>query len=674
MSASSASHSCPTCGAPLPANAPGRLCPACLLRRVAAPTEPGPGGPAHRLPPPPLATVAATFPQLEVLELIGQGGMGCVFKARQPQLNRFVALKILPEALARDPAFAARFTREAQTLAALSHPNIVTIHDFGQAGGFFYLLMEFVDGVNLREALRGGRFAPEQALAMVPPLCDALQFAHDRGVIHRDIKPENLLLDRDGRVKVADFGIARLLAAEAGPPRPSPDTLAPLPGGSRGERANRVEGQPSPGLTGDSAAGTPGYMAPEQRTSPHRVDRRADIYSLGVVLYEMLTGELPGQPLDPPSRRIHVDVRLDEIVLRALEREPERRYQQASAVKTAVETVQTSAPPQATASAPPGAGAAMTPPTGDSRRQRKLWYGFLVSVLGLPVGLLMGLPVVWGLALAGIIVGAAKLGFFGGAVSPLPALLRAILPATLVVGRGAFGPRSRGGSPADARERRRRFAIIAGIVLLVVAIPSTVTFLTLGVLRLVRSAPARPMAAISPPTAGFDATREVVLRRDGDLAEAFLDLETGRVASAPEDLVRSLKAAGHLSGRGTVSILPVLEWMRTNHVDLVCRDGPSGLTLVDGMGLLVAAPAAAGAAFESRSAGEVAGLSAALAEVLAVHTNREPGNVAMFWFEPHTSEHTWGIRTRTGRAGLIEVRPEDVRSDSIRFRYKLVDR
>ena len=120
----------------------------------------------------------------------------------------------LPEALGRDAAFASRFAREARALASLSHPNIVTIHDFGQANGFFYLLMEFVDGVNLRQALCGGRFTSEQALAIVPPICDALQYAHERGIVHRDIKPENLLPDKHGQVKIADFGIAKIVGGE----------------------------------------------------------------------------------------------------------------------------------------------------------------------------------------------------------------------------------------------------------------------------------------------------------------------------------------------------------------------------------------------------------------------------------------------------------------------------
>ena len=153
-------------------------------------------------------SVRAAFPQLEILELVGSGGMGVVYHARQPQLDRHVALKILPQSLGSDPAFAERFNREARFLARLSHPNIVAVHDFGQSQGFCYLLMEFVDGVNLREAMRSGRFSPAEALALIPGICDALQYAHSQGVLHRDIKPENLLLDAHGRIRIVDFGVA----------------------------------------------------------------------------------------------------------------------------------------------------------------------------------------------------------------------------------------------------------------------------------------------------------------------------------------------------------------------------------------------------------------------------------------------------------------------------------
>jgi len=288
-----------------------------------------------QLPLPP-DQIAPHFPQLEILECLGRGGMGVVYQARQKSLNRLVALKLLAPERVGDAKFAERFTREAQALAALNHPNIVTIHDFGQAGGFYFLLMEFVDGLNLRQLLRGRKFTPEEALAIVPPLCDALQFAHDRGIVHRDIKPENLLLDKAGRIKVADFGIAKMLGAEDRAGRPLPADAPNAADGAHG--VTRPATKPS-ALTGGQAIGTPSYSAPEQKTDPQRVDSRADIYSLGVVFYELLTGELPGMPLQAPSKKVQIDVRLDEVVLRALEQQPELRYQQASVLKTQVETI-----------------------------------------------------------------------------------------------------------------------------------------------------------------------------------------------------------------------------------------------------------------------------------------------------------------------------------------------
>src|SRR5262245_33114708 len=298
--------------------------------------------PSGRFVAPDPPELAAYFPQLEILELLGHGGMGAVYKARQRQLNRLVALKILPTETAEVPAFAERFQREAQALAQLNHPHIVTVHDFGEAladsrstdavHGLYYFLMEFVDGSNLRRLLESGHLAPHEALAIVPQICDALQYAHDEGVVHRDIKPENILIDRKGRVKIADFGLAKLL----GRPRESF------------------------GLTGSNQVmGTPHYIAPEQVERPLAVDHRADIYSLGVVFYEMLTGELPLGRFAPPSQKVHVDVRLDDVVLRSLEKEPERRYQQASEVKTDVER-SPAAGPAVAATAPPVP--ARTPP------------------------------------------------------------------------------------------------------------------------------------------------------------------------------------------------------------------------------------------------------------------------------------------------------------------------
>jgi predicted Ser/Thr protein kinase len=300
---------CPRCGVPIPADAPGGQCPKCLLQAVAAPTEPTLPAPDGR-DWPTLEEVQAAFPELQLEGEIGRGGMAVVFKARQAHLDRPIALKILAPWLAGEPGFAERFSREARVLAKLNHPNIVTIHDFGQAARFFYLLMEFVDGVNLRQAMRAGRFTPEQALGLVPKICDALQYAHGEGVLHRDIKPDNILLDAKGRVKIADFGIAKL--------------------------AGESE-LPSMLTRSGMHLGTPAYMAPEQMVNPGDVDHRADIYSLGVVLYEMLTGELPLGRFAAPSEKSAVDGRIDEIVFRTLEKERERRYQSADEMKTRVE-------------------------------------------------------------------------------------------------------------------------------------------------------------------------------------------------------------------------------------------------------------------------------------------------------------------------------------------------
>ena len=330
---------CPKCGVALPSSATAGLCPRCLMAEAMVPTQADtePAIVRKALAP---EELAPHFPQLEILDYLGRGGMGVVYKARQKSLNRLVALKLLAPERVGDAQFAERFTREAQALAALNHPNIVTIYDFGQAGGFYYLLMEYVDGLNLRQLLGTRKFTPEEALAIVPPLCDALQFAHDQGIVHRDIKPENLLLDKAGRVKVADFGVARILSAANG-------------GGATG-----TTGMPQ-SLT-QSTLGTPAYCAPEQKADPQRADSRADIYSLGVVFYELLTGELPGTPLQPPSRKVQIDVRLDEVVLHALEKEPERRYQQASVLKTQVETIAATPQTAGVSAAKPSAPGVLT--------------------------------------------------------------------------------------------------------------------------------------------------------------------------------------------------------------------------------------------------------------------------------------------------------------------------
>jgi hypothetical protein len=269
------------------------------------------GGTSRFVPPEP-EELAGCFPDLEILECIGRGGMGCVYKARQRHLDRLVALKILPSELGNDPAFAERFAREARTLARLAHPNIVIIHDFGQACGMYYLVMEYMDGMNLRELMQAGGVSPAETLKIVPQLCSALQYAHDEGVVHRDIKPENILFDRRGHVKLADFGLVKLVTRT--------DLDVSL-------TASR------------QAMGTPYYMAPEHWKGSHHVDHRADIYGLGVVFYEMLTGELPLGRFDPPSQKASVDPRLDEVVMRSMQSNPANRYQQAKELGRDIERI-----------------------------------------------------------------------------------------------------------------------------------------------------------------------------------------------------------------------------------------------------------------------------------------------------------------------------------------------
>lgn len=313
---------CPKCGEPFTESANHDLCPVCLMgvaMNWTQATQPV-TAPQKLLTP---EELAPHFPQLEVLELIGRGGMGVVYKAKQKSLDRFVALKLLSPDTEKDRAFAQRFATEARALAQLVHQNIVTVYDFGERGDFYYLLMEYVDGVNLRQAMQAGRITPEQALAIVPPVCEALQYAHERGIVHRDIKPENLLLNKQGQIKIADFGIAKMVGHT-----------------ESNEETYGITREPHATFIG----GTPPYMAPEQkeRAAP---DHRADIYSLGVVLYELLTGELPTASLQPPSERIQVDVRLDEIVLRALEKSPELRFQTAADFRTQLATIHYSAQP-----------------------------------------------------------------------------------------------------------------------------------------------------------------------------------------------------------------------------------------------------------------------------------------------------------------------------------------
>jgi tRNA A-37 threonylcarbamoyl transferase component Bud32 len=369
-------NTCPNCGAPVPAGAPEGLCPKCVLVAAASGGE-EPSSPTETSEIPSLQRVAAAFPNLEIFELIGRGGMGFVFKARQPHLDRFVALKLLPDKLARDPRFAERFNREGRMLARLNHPNIVSIYDFGATEHFYFLLMEFVEGVNLRQAMQAGRFTPAEALRVVPKICEALQYAHEKGILHRDIKPANILLDVRGQVKIADFGIAKLVGDE------KPDVTLTATG---------------------VALGTPHYMAPEQLENPSEVDHRADIYSLGVVFYEMLTGELPIGRFAAPSSKTPVGANVDEVVFRTLEKDRERRYQSAGEMKTQVEHLDTEPVTNIPGEARP------------KRHSRRSMYGASLVGLSLPIPLLLLASILTGTGGIGageLWLAIASIGLFG---------------------------------------------------------------------------------------------------------------------------------------------------------------------------------------------------------------------------------------------------------------------
>jgi len=246
-----------------------------------------------------------------VENLLARGGMGAVYKGMQLRLDRAVAIKIMRRDQGRDHGFEQRFQREALAMATLNHPNIVSVIDYGEAGpDYLYIVMELVDGADLMEVIRSGGMTQEMAILLLPQICDALQFAHDHGIIHRDIKPGNIMLTRDGRVKIADFGLAKRHDVE------------------------------SSFLTKSGAGmGTPAYAAPEQLVAEEEIDHRADIYALGVMIYQMITGQLPRGAWKPPSEQVACDPHWDEIVNQAMQSDPGDRYQQAREVKTDVSRI-----------------------------------------------------------------------------------------------------------------------------------------------------------------------------------------------------------------------------------------------------------------------------------------------------------------------------------------------
>lgn len=242
--------------------------------------------------------LAGLFPEFEIGERLGAGGMGVVFRARQKSLDRSVAIKVLNPKTQGDADFEERFEREAKAMAMLGHPNIVGIHDFGIRGPYHFLVMEHVEGRDLQKLIRSGSLDSDLAFSIIHQVCDALHHAHERGIVHRDLKPGNILVGHDGVAKIGDFGLAQIGQTDGDVPL----TMA------------------------NAAMGTPAYMAPEQLTDARTSDARSDIFALGVVVYEILTGSPPAGNFPPPTSRLpHRNRRLDEAVLRAMDPDPANR-------------------------------------------------------------------------------------------------------------------------------------------------------------------------------------------------------------------------------------------------------------------------------------------------------------------------------------------------------------
>ena len=303
--------------------------------------------------------------QYEILGAIGEGGMGEVYRARDPRLDREVAIKVLSPKLATDPGALARFEREAMSVAKLSHPNILAIHEFGQQGAVSFVVAELVDGETLRARLQAGPLAPRRAVAYALQIARGIAAAHARGIVHRDLKPENVMITRDDQVKILDFGLAKPVD----------------PSGSEVTRA------PSVATTAGTVMGTFGYMAPEQ-VRGLAVDHRADIFAFGAVLYEMLSGVrafkgetaadtmtaiLTNDPPDLDTARLSISPGLERIARRCLEKSPELRFQSANDLAFALDTL--------TATSSSSSSAVAVVPAGPRRRAWLPWAVAALAVL-----------------------------------------------------------------------------------------------------------------------------------------------------------------------------------------------------------------------------------------------------------------------------------------------------